>query len=409
MMNSDSDWRRDKRHRDGSIKTINGVLYARIQYLDESTGRRKEKLRRADSKREARELIKVMRAELANGGQGTLEADLLTLGHLSDRYRRVRLIPAIYQNGIKVAGRRSLAPTLSSLVPLLAAFGKKRLRNIRPSDIEGYKISRLATPVETVVKRKLEDPRSGKPGVVTETMRRPRKIASVNRELELLRAMLNFAKAEGMLLSSPFDHGVKLISGAAEVERDRVMSTEEEALLLAACNGRRHHLRGLIILAVDTAMRRGELFKLRWADVNFISREIIVRAANAKTERARMVGITNRAYAELRGLWEISAKVPDDLVFGITNTVKNSWKAVCAEASVDDLRFHDLRHTATTRFIRAGVPATEVMKITGHTQMKTFLRYLNLTSESVAASAGLLDSYLNDSASSVQAASNHVN
>lgn len=399
----ESDWRKDKRHRDGSIKLINGVLYARIQYLDESTGKRKEKLRRADSKKEARELIKAMRVELLNGGQGTLEADQMSLNQLSERYKSVRLVPAIYQNGIKVAGKRSLGPTLSSMTPLLEALGKKRIRSIRPSDIEEYKLRRLNTPVEIVVKKKYRDPRTDKLRIIVETQRRTRKMASVNRELELLRAMLNFAKAEGLLIKSPFDHGVKLISSAAEVERDRVLSADEEARLLATCTGRRHHLRSLIIVAVDTAMRRGELFKLQWKDVNLPNRELTVIAANAKTERARTVGLTTRAQEELYELWEKSAKCRNDLVFGITNTVKNAWKAACEEANIRDLRFHDLRHTATTRLIRAGVPATEVMKITGHTQMKTFLRYLNLTSESISASARMLDSYLSSNLEALEA------
>jgi integrase len=394
MGNVNKTWRSQKRHRDGSIKSINGILYARIQYVDESTGKRKEKLRRANSRLEARELIKRMRVEIARGGQSTLEADRLTLEQLSQRYKSVRLIPAIYQNGIKVAGKRSLGPTLSSLAPLLSAFGKKRIRTIRPSDVESYKIHRLATPVETIIKHKILDGRTKKFVIAVETRRRPRKIASVNRELELLRAMFNFARSEGLVASSPFDHGGKLISSAAEVERNRVMLAEEESRLLAACSGRREHLRALVIVAVDTAMRRGELFKLKWSDVNLVSREITVVAANAKTERMRMVGLTERAQNVLYSLWELSPKSGEDLVFGITNSVKNSWRAACSDAGIEDLRFHDLRHTATTRLVRAGVPATEVMKITGHTQMKTFLRYLNLTSESVAASAGMLDSYL---------------
>lgn len=409
MRTPSTNWRREKRHRDGSIKVINGILYARVQYVDESTGKRKEKLRRAESKKDARDLIKAMRAELLTGGQGTLEADQMSLDQLSDRYKSVRLVPAIYQNGIKVAGKRSLGPTLSSLAPLLEAFGRKRIRGIRPSDVEGYKLHRLATPVEIVVKRRQLDDKTGKIRIITEVKQRPRKIASVNRELELLRAMLNFAKAEGLLISSPFDHGGKLISTAAEVERDRVLPANEESRLLAACNGRRRHLHSLIVVAVDTAMRRGELFKLRWADVNLPDREIVVKAANAKTERARTVGLTARAQRELYSLWNQSAMCENDLVFGITNTVKNAWKAACEEADIKDLRFHDLRHTATTRLIRAGVPATEVMKITGHTQMKTFLRYLNLTSESVASSASMLETYLDSARRSSELNSHYPN
>lgn len=63
------------------------------------------------------------------------------------------------------------------------------------------------------------------------------------------------------------------------------------------------------------------------------------------------------------------------------------------KAEINDLRFHDLRHTAVTRLVRAGVPAPKIMKITGHQQLKTFQRYVNLTDESVIESANLLDNF----------------
>lgn len=391
---TENDWRKQKRHRDGSIKIVNGVVYARVQYIDEATGKRREKLKRANNRKHARELIKKMRSELETGGQQTLESDKLTFSALAQRYKQTHLVPAVFQNGIKVAGKRSLMPSLSSLKPLEAHFGRKAVRSIRPSDIEAYKITRLNTPVEVEVKTQVFDPATKKNKIVKEVRKRVRKIASVNRELELLRAIFNFAKGEGLVISSPYEIKAKLITGSAEVHRDRVMSFDEEARLLAACAGRRSHLKPLIIVAADTAMRRGELFKLRWRDVDLASATVTVRAENAKTERPRCVGLSTRALAELVTLWESSPKEPDELIFGLSSTVKNAWKSACEEARIDDLRFHDLRHTATTRMIRAGVPASEVMKITGHSQLKTFLRYLNLTSESVTASAALLDGYL---------------
>jgi integrase len=82
------------------------------------------------------------------------------------------------------------------------------------------------------------------------------------------------------------------------------------------------------------------------------------------------------------------------LVFGIVNNIKRSWKSACSEANVINFRFHDCRHTATTRMIASGSPHTEVMKITGHSQMKTFLRYLNITPETTNRVASRLDEYV---------------
>ncbi len=401
----DVDWRKRKRHREGNIMVKAGLLYARVQYLDERTGQRKEKVRRADNRTHARTLIKQMRSELTLHGQQTLETDKATFGQVADKYSNAHMVEAVYQNGIKVAGRRSLAPLKSSLKPVRAYFGRKMIRAIRPSDIQAYKVQRLNTPVEIRMNR---SPQPGKSRTIKadlETISRPRKIASVNRELELIRAIFNFAKAEDLVAKSPFDNRGNLISTAAEVERDRVMSFDEEKRLLTVCTNRKAHLRPIVIVAVDTAMRRGELFKLRWTEVSLATGEITILASNSKTEKARRVGLTSRAKMELSRLWSSSPRQGDELVFGVTCTIKNAWKSACSEAGIEDLRFHDLRHTATTRLVRSGVPASEVMKLTGHSQTRTFLRYLNLTNESVSASATMLDNLLRESDSPITAGS----
>ncbi len=155
---------------------------------------------------------------------------------------------------------------------------------------------------------------------------------------------------------------------------------------------RRKHLRPLIIAALDTAARRGELFKLRWRDVELEEEVIYIRATNTKTERPRTVPISPRLKAELI---EMSAQIdnPDALVFGVTDTVKNAFKSLCEIAGVEDFRFHDLRHTAITRMIAAGVTSAEVMKVSGHTQVSTFLRYLNPTNQTVRHVAALLHAF----------------
>ncbi|NNE66213.1 MAG: tyrosine-type recombinase/integrase, partial [Pyrinomonadaceae bacterium] len=82
------------------------------------------------------------------------------------------------------------------------------------------------------------------------------------------------------------------------------------------------------------------------------------------------------------------------LVFGIKSSTKTAFRSACKLAGVEDFVFHDCRHTATTRMIASGSPHAEVMKITGHTRLKTFLRYLNISSKTSSKVAGRLDSYL---------------
>ena len=103
--------------------------------------------------------------------------------------------------------------------------------------------------------------------------------------------------------------------------------------------------------------------------------------------------MTPRLVEELDRLWAASNQDLNATVFGIIDNVKTAFKSACEAAGISDFRFHDCRHTATTRMIASGSPHTEVMKITGHSQMKTFLRYLNVTTETAAQVALRLNDY----------------
>jgi len=397
-MTEKNEWRREKRKTGGSIKTIKGNLYARVQYIDEITGKRKEKLRPAKSRTHARELIAQMRKELEQGGQTTLESDKLSFNQIAEEYKKIKLIPPVFQNGIKVTGKRSYQDQIYLLKPLKEFFALKPIRSIKPSDLESYKAHRLHTSVvvEKVVKK--INPKKERRKFIREKIKvsRQRSIASVNRELSLLRQIFVFAEAEDYISRNPFQKAKKIISTAAEVCRDRVLSFNEETLLIAACETEnRKHIKPIIIMALDTAMRKGELLKLQWRDVDLDNNIITVQATNSKTEKMRLIGMTSRVKFELEKLWNLSPKDKTLLVFGIESNFNRAWRSALkdAELSDSDLHFHDLRHSGITRMIRAGIPASEAMKVSGHTEMKTFQRYVNLTNDSVTASANLLDSF----------------
>ena len=95
-------------------------------------------------------------------------------------------------------------------------------------------------------------------------------------------------------------------------------------------------------------------------------------------------------------------------MFGILSTIKTAWKTACSKAEVENFRLHDCMHTATTRMIASGSPRTEVMKITGHTQLKTFLRYLNIMPETARTVASRLNYYLTDKQMRVNEISNAI-
>lgn len=391
---------------------ISGKLYARLQYKT-GNGQYRVKYKPISDKRTARSVVAGMRSELETHGEEVFLAEKMTFDELADKYEVAELVEATYQDGIKIRGRRSISSVRSAIKPLRAYFGRKAASSIKPADLKIYKDLRLSTLVETEVnlKREVTDIKTGKKKKVVEKVirTRQRKVASVNRELASLRAILNFAINNDWLVRNPFTRSKGIISMSSEVERDRVLSFAEEERLLAACVNERAHVKPLLVCALDTAMRRGEIFKMIWNDVNFSTGEIHIPQTNTKTEEARKVAMTPRLRQILEQLWDVSPKDQSRIVFGITDNINKSWLSACAEAQVEGFRFHDCRHTATTRMIASGSPHTEVMKITGHSQLKTFLRYLTITTESANRVASRLSDYVIERQIMIDDVSEYVN
>jgi integrase len=383
------------RIRKGREVERDGRWYARIRWTDEN-GKERDLWIPAKNKSDASGIVEEKLHELKMNGEQSLDTVNMTFAEFADDFQKTYLIPAEINNGIKTAGRRSLTGIDAQVNVLRAFFGKRKLRQIRYSHIRAFRAERLKTPVVRikVVRKKRSD--VGKKVRVE----RPRSLASVHRDLQLLRRMLNVALREGIIPKNPFNCGDPLISAAAENSRERVLGHDEEERLLDACmtpddqgRKRREHLRPILVCALETAMRAGEIMKLTWGDVDLKAGIITVRAANCKTEKRRIVPVTERLRVELEALWRTSPQTPDWSVFGVEDTVKKSFASACRFAKVDGFRFHDCRHTAITRMIAAGIPAPEVMKISGHTQMSTFLRYLNPTVETMNRHAETLTAY----------------
>lgn len=359
------------KERSGYVFEKDGRWYARLTFTNEQ-GKRKDIKRLAGNKTEAKRLLTSLLRELENSGSKTVEASRMTFKHLADFYEEHYVFPAQCVGGRKVAGLRSWKHTRYYLRVCREYFGNRLLRELTHTHLRAFRTHRLSVPTQ---------------------YGRQRSITMVNRELACLRRILNIAEREGFIPRNPFRSGDSLISATDEVKRERVLTHDEEARLLQACKGRRAHLRPFLIAALDTAMRSGELMKLRWSDVCFASGLLTVRAENSKTNRARIVAITPRLRSELLTLWHHSKQGINVRVFGIKNNVRKSFDGVCKAAEVEGFRFHDARHTALTRMIAAGVAPMECMKVSGHSQYATFARYVNPTEQAVKKAAEALASF----------------
>ena len=193
--------------------------------------------------------------------------------------------------------------------------------------------------------------------------------------------------------------------------RERRLNGDEEARLMAACGGMYKDPEGwrlLIGLALETAMRAGELIGMLWDEVNIEQRFIVIPKEREKTRKGRQVPLSTKALAILAKLKKRRAK-DESRVFATmpatSPVLGRGFKRITKRAECDDLHFHDLRHEAVARFFeRTTLQTMEIALITGHTELKTLQRYANLRP---AILASKLDGITNNIGSTTKRAKKH--
>ena len=188
-------------------------------------------------------------------------------------------------------------------------------------------------------------------------------------DLQIIRHVLNIASSEwGMnIKENPLD---KVRFPAPSKPRDRRLDAGELDVLLAAANeSGSGYMPALILLAVETGMRAGEMLKLKWSDWN--KKEAILHLIDTKNGRDRFVPLTPLANRVISSLDNTA-----DRIFPTNyEAVKSAWQRLRKRTGISDLRFHDLRHEATSRFFEMGLTVPEVASITGHQTPTMLLRY----------------------------------
>lgn len=235
---------------------------------------------------------------------------------------------------------------------------------------------------------------------------------TINRQIDTLKAALQKAVEWEVIDQHPLRGLGRLKTG--DDKRVRFLSAEEEQRLRDALIKRetalresrvsanewraeRHkdllplragefvdHLRPLVLLALNTGLRRGELFSLRWSDINLKNANLTVRAAAAKSGQRRDVPLNVEAAKTLRSWQKQSEDADGDaLVFpGIDgarlNNIVKSWETARKLAKLPGFRFHDLRHTFASKLVQRSVPLNTVRELMGHADIKMTLRYAHL-------------------------------
>lgn len=179
-------------------------------------------------------------------------------------------------------------------------------------------------------------------------------------------------------------------------QRDRRLQAGEEALLHAAIDkgrGQKEDWKRLITFALETAMRDHEMLRAQWKDLDLEGRTLNIPAANTKTRKKRQVPLSLKAIEILKIQRDLCPKGETRIFYAWKDsaTVSRRFHAIAFRAGIPDLKFHDLRHEATSRlFEKRGengkhvFETMQIMKITGHTELSTIERYTHLRPSELA-------------------------
>jgi integrase len=247
--------------------------------------------------------------------------------------------------------------------------------------------------------------------------------ATINRDMAALKAALSKAVEWGLIDSHPLAK-LKPIKGD-RLTKVRYLSKDEEARLREALTARDNklkagrasanqwrrarsydlypdltnctyadHLTPMVLLSLNTGLRRGEVFSLTWHCVNFQAKTLTVEGTTAKSGQTRHIPLNDEALSVLKA-WRKQTQ-GEGLVFPgkdakRLDNVRKSWAGVLNAAKIASFRWHDLRHDFASKLVMAGVPLNTVRDLLGHADLTTTLRYAHLAPDHRAQAVALLN------------------
>jgi integrase len=174
--------------------------------------------------------------------------------------------------------------------------------------------------------------------------------------------------------------------------RDRWLTTEEEEKLLKVCPS---WLRELVIFALNTGMRLGEIISLEWKGVDLFRKTVTV--SKSKNKEPRTIPINETVFEMLKNNAKVKS-IKTNLVFYTDNhtmlletSVDHTFKTALQKVGIKDFQFHDLRLTFATRLVQSGKDLYKVQKLLGHKTSMMTERYAHHYPESLRDAVEVLD------------------
>jgi integrase len=257
-----------------------------------------------------------------------------------------------------------------SLVSLKEAFGRKRLSEITPEEIDRFKQARL---------------NSGRKG------------STINRDLACLRRLLQVAVKRNKLRASPFTDG--RVDFLTEQGRERILSFKEERAYLEAANAT---LRDIATIILECGARPDEVFRIRVEDVVLLGRALKIQSGKTKNARRTVplteaaLGVLKRRISQAKGPYVF----PFRKGFGLPDwnrPMTQLWNAHKQALQKSKIRpaftLYDCRHTYGTRAIEGGIDPLTLMRLMGHANLATTNRYVHLSQNHLADAQKRIEAY----------------
>jgi integrase len=318
-------------------------------------GRQVRRSTGTSDKRLAEAILAKVRVQIVEGRfLESCEEQEHTFKDMMDRYVKERAV---------LKAPKSRQRDHAALGHLLPVLGEKLLAHITPKVMAHYKAQRRIEPAAP---------------------------ATINKELQLVRHAFNLAMREWEWCRTNPMHRVSLERVHNEV--DRWLTNNEEDRLMAAASP---WLREIIVFALNTGMRQGEILRLQWQDVDFSRGTLIVM--QSKNGMRRTIPLNAKVY-ELLSAKQAASGLASGPVFktplGNLLQVRFLVREFCEarnRAGIPDFRFHDMRHTFATRLVQRGVDLYKVQRLLGHKTNLMTQRYAHHSPESLREGVNVLD------------------
>lgn len=290
-----------------------------------------------NSKTEAQQWARLQEHQLdLQLGKGGIPAKDLTFGDLLTRYNQC----------VTVHKRGAEQELIRSRLILRLDISKCKVTTMTAADVARYRDSRLKL-------------------VSADTVRR---------EFNLLRHVWSIAKREWILVLGENPFADVRLPAPSPARQRRLSEDEWHRMVQGARASKCVYLFTLLSVAYHTGLRRSEILALERRDVDLERRYLTIR--KSKSGHSRIVPLTIGAHEALTNWMQ---EQQGDKLFDVTpNALKLAFGRLCNKLQIKDFRFHDLRHSFTSRLAELGFTAPELMALTGHRQLHTLTRYIHL-------------------------------